>query len=400
MLGGVRVLDLANENGVNSTKCLANLGAEVIKVEPPQGDGTRFIAPFAGGEKHAEKSLFHAHHNGGKKSITLDYTKGRGKEVFLELVKESDVLVETSSPGTMESIGLDYESLKKINPKLIMCSITPFGQKGPYAKWNASSDIVPFALHGAMFEYGSPGREPLQMGLNMVANGAGLYAVVGILSSLYARNIDGVGDYLDISLSKVMNSWRNVAHGLSQYTGSIPQRTGAQGMFAPSNFFECKDGYVYLVSSGHWSNLIEWMKEMGVDIGDKDDPKYLVDMGSNKHLFEEIDLVNQMVNELTRQFTMQECVEEGQRRAIPFGSLETPETMLGNPHYKAREMFVDSEHPVIGSYKATGSPIKFSGAEMNTAIRAPLLGEHNEEIYVNAGLTMSEILQLKEQAVI
>ena len=400
ILEGIKVLDLANENGVYCTKLLAELGAEVIKVEPPEGDSSRFILPFAGNETHKEKSIFHIFYNGGKKSITLDYKKAEGKDLFLKLVREADVLVETSKPGTMKGLGLDYETLKAIRPELIMCSITPFGQTGPYAQWNASSDIVPFAMSGPMYEMGIPGREPLQAGVNFAANLTGILALSGIISLISARAADGVGDYIDMSIFDAAGSWRGEAGGVVQNQGRIPHRAGSQGMFVPMNYYPCKDGFVQLVGSNKWDEFILWMKEYGIDVGHFDDPKY---GGSNYYndalVAERVDVDN-LVAQLTRKYNKRDFMVEAQRRGIPTGASEEPASVLESPHYQSRNQFLEIEHPEIGTYKTTGNPMKFSEGELKLGVRAPLLGEHNVEVYGTLGLSAKEIGHFEELSII
>ncbi|MGN0203339.1 MAG: CaiB/BaiF CoA transferase family protein [Coprococcus sp.] len=400
ILEGIRVLDLANENGVYCTRLLAELGAEVIKVEPPKGDSTRHIGPFAGDEKDIEKSLFHAYYNAGKKSITLDIQKEEGRALFLKLVRDADVLVETSKPGTMRELGLDYETLKKEYPQLIMCSITPFGQEGPHAQWQASSDLIPYAMGGPMYETGIPGREPLQVGLNFTANMVSVLALTGIVSLISARAADGMGDYLDMSMFSAAATWRGEVPGVYQYYHKVTSRTGSQGMFVPYNYYACKDGYVQLLGSGKWDEFIQWMKEDGLDVGHFDDPKYGGPSYFNQNLVAEREEVNALVSRHTALHNKQSYMEEAQRRNIPVGASETPQSVLESPHYKERGLFVEVDNPEIGRYKTVANPIKFSKAELKVGGKPPVLGEHNAEIYGRLGLSAQEISTLKEQSVI
>lgn len=401
ILDGIRVIDLTNENGVYCTKLLAQMGAEVIRIEPPQGDSIRFTGPFADEENAVETGLFHISNNAGKKSITLDITKSRGKDILLDLIRTADILVETSRPGTMENMELDYEHLQAIRPELVMCSITPFGQNGPYSGWNSSSDIIPFAMAGPMFEYGNPGREPLQIGLNFLANAVGVYAVSGIVALIYARASTGTGDYLDIAMYDVAGTWRNMAIGTCQippYT--IPTRTGSQGGFVPFNYYKCRDGFVSISGITQWTQCIQWMKDKGVDPGDFEDPKYLPDAGFNKYRFEKVDEFNQKMLELSIQYSKQEMMDEGQRRGVPVGTSETAATVFDSPHYKARGVFKVVEHPFIGSYKTVKSVVNYSATTMIDDVSAPLLGDHNDEVFQGLGLTEAEIVSLKQNAVI
>lgn len=403
VLSGIRVLDMADEYGVYCTKLMAQMGAEVIKVEPLDGDSTRRIGPFAQDDsKSLEKSLFHAFYNEGKKSITLDYARPEGREVFLRLVRQADVLVETFEPGRMKELGLDYPVLKEVNPKLVMCSITPFGQEGPYSHYRASSDMVPFAMTGPMMEYGDPEREPLQLGQNILANGAGMVALAGISAVLYAREEDGQGDFVSVSLSEVAGTWRNMALGIPQMSPEHKPfiRMGSQGSFIPANYYKCKDGYVFIMASGKWAQCAKWLKDVGIDIGDKDDPKYLEDAGYNKYLWADADQVNEMMSELSLMYTKKDMMEEGQRRGVPVGTSETPDTVMQNEHFIARKMFHTVDSPAVGAYQTVAPGCTFSGMDTYAEEPAPLLGADNAEIFAAAGLTWEEIGRLQKAGII
>lgn len=382
ILENIMVLDLANEYGVFCSKLMADMGATVIKVEPPCGDITRKRGPFYQGREEMENSLFHAFYNAGKKSVVLDYTTEEGKETFKKLVRKADILLETSIPGTMEELGLSYENLKQVNPALIMCSITAFGQTGPYAKWNASSELIPFGMAGPMFETGDVDEPPIQLGYNFLSNGACMYALAGIVSLLIKRERTGMGDYVDISLFEVAGAWRGLALGEVQQAPDykIARRRGSQGLMIPSNFYRCKDGHIFMMASGRWTQVIEWMKDKGIDVGDKDDPKYIPNQGFNKYLWQEVDEINRLIGELAALYDKKEMMEEGQRRRVPVGAAETAETVLDNPQYCARNFFTEICHPVLGTARYPGAAFGFSESKMEVSSPAPLLGEHTEEI--------------------
>lgn len=400
ILEGITVLDLANENGVFCTRMLAMLGAEVIKVEPLEGVSFRHNGPFFKNQKDPEKSLFHLFYDEGKKSITLNLNDPKGQEIFRELVKSADVLVETSKPGTMNKLGLDYDTLKKYAPKLVMCSITPFGQNGPYAEWNAASDIIPYAIGGPMYETGIPGREPLQVGLNFTADLIGVIAVSGIVALLYSRQIDGLGDYIDISIAEAAGTWRGECYGVVQNQHRIMGRAGSQGMFVPMNYYPCKDGYVQLLGAGKWEQCIQWMKEKGIDVGKFDDPKFGGPSYFNAELIKERDAVNALMTKLTMMYTKQDFMVEAQARNIPAGASETAFSVMESPHYKERGLFHTVHSPIIGDYRSTGSPLNFSDAVQIQGKAAPTLGEHNEEIYTRLGYSNEDLKNLATAGII
>jgi crotonobetainyl-CoA:carnitine CoA-transferase CaiB-like acyl-CoA transferase len=377
------VLDLANEYGVFCSKLMADMGATVIKIEPPQGDVTRKMGPFYQGIEDVENSLFHAFYNAGKKSIVLDHTNAGDKETFEKLISRADILLETGKPGELEKQGFSYEKLNQLNPGLILCSITPFGQTGPYAKWHASSELIPFGMAGPMFETGDEDRPPIQLGYNFLANGACMYALTGILSLLIKREQTGMGDHLDISLFEIAGAWRGLALGEVQQAPDykIARRRGSQGLMIPSNFYRCQDGNIFMMASGRWPQVVQWMKDKGIDVGDKDDPKYIPDQGFNKYLWQDIDEVNRLIGELASLYKKQEMMEEGQRRRVPVGAAETTETVLRNPQYRERKFFKEIKHPVLGTAEYPGAAFGFSKSKMEINSAAPLLGEHTQEIY-------------------
>ena len=382
ILQGLRVIDLADFKGVYCGKLMADMGAEVIKVELPEGDSTRRIAPFYQDTPGTETSFFHGFYNAGKKSVVLDYRTDSGKETLARLIRTADVLIETEKPGTMESMGLSYQELKAENPSLIYCSITAFGQHGPWADWNASTDTIAYAACGAMYEHGEPEKPPIQIGYNLLTNGANLYALSGILAELVSRRESGEGNRIDVSLFEIAGAWRGSELGFQQQAPDykVSMRKGSQGIMVPANFYKCRDGHAFIMASGRWTEVINWMKDVGMDVKGKDDPKYLADQGFNKYLWEEIDEINAMVNELTGRYTKKELMEEGQKRRIPVGPEETAQTVLENPHYLARNYFKDIEHPVYGTARYPGRAFGFTADTMCTKGPAPLLGQHTKEI--------------------
>ena len=378
---GLRVIEIGSDRCAFCSKLLADMGAEVIKIEPEEGDATRKIAPFFENKPGVENSLFHAFYNAGKKSIVLDYMN-QDKEIFLKLIQTADILVESTCPDFLKNHGLDYDCLKEVNPGLIMCSITPFGQKGPWMNWEAPSDIILYAAGGAMYELGDVDKPPIQLGYHFLTNGANLYALTGIAGALVARNRSGEGSYIDVSIIEIAAAWRGSELGFTQQAPDyrVCQRKGSQGIMIPANFYDCKDGHAFIMASGRWPDMLQWMREQGMDIRGKDDPKYLPDQGFNKYLWEEIDEINGMVNELTSKYTMNELTIEGQKRKIPVGPAETMETVLQNEQYLARNYFQEIQSPVTGTAKYPVRAIGFTKGNMQTEKPAPLLGQDTESV--------------------
>ena len=380
ILEKIRVIEMEGARCAFCGKLLADMGAEVIKIEPENGDVTRTIPPFLHDEEGVENSLYHAFFNAGKKSMVLDWA-GEGREEFLALIRSADVLLDDALPGDMEEKGFSFSELRKANPGLVYCSLTPYGNKGPWMRRQADSDMVLYASGGAMYESGEPDKAPIQLGYNFLTNGANLYALTGIMAALQSREFSGKGDRVEVSVLEVAAAWRGSEFGFIQQAPlyKTGERKGSQGIMVPSNFYRCKDGYAFIMASGRWPDMIQWMQEKGVDIRGKDDPKYLPDQGFNKFLWEELDEVNAMINELTMQYSMKELTVEGQRRGIPIGPAETVQTVLENEQYLARDYFREIESS-IGTAKYPAKAFGFAKTPMLTERPAPKLGQHTEEI--------------------
>ncbi len=381
---GVRVLEISDEKGMYCGKLLAEVGMEVIKIEPPGGDEMRLSPPFADGKEDKERSIFWLYHNTGKKSVVLDLEKEEGQNLFRSLAKTADVVIETLPPGKMDEYGISYEELKKENPKLIMCSLTAFGQDGPYAKWNASSDMIPFAIAGNMYESGMPGmlNEPLTLGRNICYNAAGLYAGVAILAKLRQAAKTGEGCHIDAAAIETAALWKNEAMANPQRFPYLTDRhkAGSNGPFPPSGLFKCKDGGVYLVGMALWKPLSDWCKEIGMDIGQFDDEKYKIPNNDNPDVIAHADEIIGLVNELCGHYTKNELYLEGLKRRIPIVPMNSPEEVCNDEHYAERGFFVEITHPQAGTAKYPGAPAKMGRTPFLTDKPAPMLGADTEEI--------------------
>jgi benzylsuccinate CoA-transferase BbsE subunit len=393
-LDDLRVLDLAGQIGLYCTKQLADLGADVIKIEPPGGDPMRKIGPFYQNEVHPEKSLYWFHFNTNKKSITLDIETEEGREIFRKLVKTADIVVETFQPGYLNKIGVGYSALRKINPKLIMTSITPFGQTGPYRDFKGS-DLIGLATGGFLFICGWEDEPPSRVGGSQAYNVASIHACAATLIALYYRDMTGKGQHIDVSMQQC------VAHSLQWVTQMydlqkrIMVRSGRLGV----PLQECKDGWANLIALFDWDILVDWLKSGG-GAADLDDPK-----------FKDMDYqirpeVRQHITEVTDAFTKshskQWVCEEGQKRgiiAIPFNNAKD---IVENPQFVSRNFFAEVEHPELGkTFKYPGAPYRLAETPWKIRSRAPLIGEHNNEIYKKElGFTAAQIASLKKRKVI
>lgn len=378
---GIRVLDISSKFGMYCGKLLAGMGAEVIKIEPPKGCAERYEGPLAKGVEEPEASLKFAYLNTGKKSIVLDISKSEDKENLIELIKSADILIESFKPGYTKSHGFDYDSVKSINPELIYASITPFGQEGPHSQWMASSEMIPYAMTGSMYERGKSGHLPLCAGHSIPTNAACFHILVGIQAALYARKKTNRGSYLDFAMEESFAQWRTFGIGDYQVSGKITNVENSQNGIAPSGMVRCKDGVqVYIITATKWEESLEWCKEFGVDVSELEDPKYIKAGGYNKYRWQDIDKIMSKYQELAMNYTSNEFMEEGQKRRMPAGVVSDAQILLSDKHFEERKFFEDIKHPLLGTLHYSGAPYKFTASPMDMTGRAPLLGEHTDEI--------------------
>ncbi len=261
-LAGLRILDLTDLKGSLCTKLFGDMGADVIKIEPPEGDATRRIGPFLDGKPHPERSLLFWFYNTSKRGITLDLNQQAGQELVKQLAAKVDVLVESAAPGTLARLGLGYDELKQLNPNLVLTSITPFGQTGPYQAYR-SSDMVAEALGGMIWTNGFPDEPPLHaLGLQAY-HSASFFAAIGTLLALLARESLGEGQWVDVSMQEaVAGAVEHVAPFYHQGLG-IESRRGSLHWSRYFRVARCRDGYVMHCSLGDWTSLVEWVKGDG-----------------------------------------------------------------------------------------------------------------------------------------
>jgi crotonobetainyl-CoA:carnitine CoA-transferase CaiB-like acyl-CoA transferase len=391
-LSGTRVLDLTHYiAGPFCTKMLADYGAEVVKVERPGwGDAARRMGPFLNDEPHPERSGLFLYLNTNKKSITLNLKSAAGVKIFKELVKHADILVENFSPRVMPSLGLDYETLKKVNPKLVMTSISNFGQTGPYRDYRAT-DLNIWGLSGIMYELGEPDREPLRIGNNVSEYVAGLYGALVSLAALYYCDETGKGQHLDVSILETFHTMQPSMTVVYSYAGFIRKRAGIR---FPWGILPCKDGYVgfYLPTQTHWESLCALMEMPEL----REKPEYETPMMREERREE----ITAIIVSWLKDKLMEDVFHAAQELRLPLTIVPNPEQLLNTPQHKAREYFVQIEHPETGVLTYPGAPFKLSETPWRAG-RAPLLGEHNEEIYgKQLGYSKEDLVKLKEGGVI
>ncbi len=405
-LTGLRVLDLTRFlAGPYSTLLLGGLGAEVIKIEPPDGgEFARSRPPFAGPRgaslsRQSEDDLGMAllHRSRNKKGITLNLRSQLGRELFLQLCKKADVVVENFAPGTLERMGIGFPVLQETNARLILCSISGFGQSGPHRAWRAYDPIIQ-AASGITSVTGYPDRPPVRCGAAVSDTTAPLMAVIGILAALQLREKTGRGEWVDISMQ---DSSFFLLPDLIEFlmAGAAPERMGNSHVGgAPFNVYRAIDGYVAIcgLSSTDWVKLLKAIGREEL----ADDPRFATILSRRDHR-EEVDAV---VQEWIGQRTVTMAVDYLQQQQVPAGPVLSPAELLQDEHLVARGMVVDLAHPAHGpipGVKGIGMPIKFVGHPLAFDQPAPALGAHNDEVYGQLlGLDEELRQQLKQQGVI
>ena len=373
-LGHLRVLDLAGPLGQHCSKLMADMGADVIKVEPPEGDSARYVAPFAKDNRHPDGSLYFLSFNTNKRSVTLDLTSRRGRDLLRRLAATADVLVESFSPGYMDDLGLGYKSLSRVNPALVMTSVTPFGQTGPYKDF-LGTDLVAQALGGLMYIQGDDTKPPCAAPSEQAYQLASVHAAYGTLAALQYRRKTGRGQHVDVSMHEAVS---HVLFTLARYAfnGEIVRRAGKLITAAPppSTYYQCKDGkYVSMsvILPHQWKILVDWTGSETLA-----DPVWEDRVFRNANQ----DVVVEEVAEFVRQFTREEFVKEAQNHHLSAIPINTLEDVVHSPQMKDRGYFVKNSHPLVGEHSYTGAPYLFSETPWRVHRPAPLLGQHQDEV--------------------
>lgn len=370
-LHGIRVLDLSRVlAGPYCTMVLGDLGADVIKVESPDGDETRaWGPPFTNGE-----SAYYLCVNRNKRSIVVDFKTDEGRKILQELVKQSDVLVENFRPGTLARFSLDYESASKANPNLIYCSITGFGQTGPLRD-RPGYDFMIQGMGGLMSITGVPDGEPMKVGVAVTDLFAGQNAVIAILAALQARTQTGKGQHLDISLfDSQVAMLANIA---SNYlvSGNLPKRYGnAHANIVPYQSFQASDAWFVLAvgNDRQFEKLCEVISKREV----ASDVRFRLNAERVKHREELIPILKPVF--LTK--TSSEWLSKLENAGIPCGPINSLDKVFSMPQVEARQMLIHMEHPEIEDLRLVGSPLKFSDTPVDFRLPPPRLGEHTEEV--------------------
>ena len=423
-LTGLRVLELADEKGQFCGKLMADLGADVIKIEPPGGEQTRSVGPFLDDIPHRDRSLYFWHYNTSKRGITLDLEAADGRELFRRLAGTADVVLESYSPGYMPSLGLGYDELSKLNPKLIMCSLTSFGQTGPWKDFK-TCDLVHLAAGGQMAVCGYdavdvPERTPIAGGGGQAWHTGANYAYMAIGAALLARDFTGEGQHIDASIHQALAL--TTENAIPKYifnnemefrhTGRMATSIDFDEEYRGTNVVRSVSGYQLPTKDGFYATtawgdpmmlpaalkrLGEWMVECGLDQGLLDEI-YQTPDGIREHREE----IYQAISRFFRSMTANDLWHGAAKIGLPWAFIRSCDELIDDPQLRERGFYVEVEHPELGrtfTYPGTG-PL-YNGSPWRISRRAPLVGEHNEEILCGElGLSKAEMAVLAESGVV
>jgi crotonobetainyl-CoA:carnitine CoA-transferase CaiB-like acyl-CoA transferase len=410
-LAGLRILELADETGQFCGKLLGDLGADVVKIEPPGGEPSRHIGPFLDDIPHPERSLSFWYYNTSKRGITLDLETADGRGLFRRLAATADVVLETFRPGFLASLGLGHESLRQQNPRLITCSLTPFGQTGPWRDY-LSSDLLHMAAGGQMASCGYdaadvPDAPPIAPGGGNAWHMGCHFAYMAIMAALVYRTVAGHGQYIDASIHEACALTTEAAIANYVYRGEVLRRQTGRHHAAgatPRTQFRAKDGnYVTALVAGRLTpkyvgELADLLDGYGM-AGDLKDPRYrdpAVIAASTSHI------IDDLVADFIASLPAEEVYHAAQERGFTWGAVRPPEALPDDPHLHDRGFWKPVEHPELGrSFIYPGEAAIYNGSPWRISRRAPLIGEHNTEIlHEELGLSRGELSVLAENRVI
>jgi len=394
-LANLKVLDFTHYRaGPYCTRLFSGFGARVIKVERPlTGDPLRHQGPFVDDVPGCERSIPFHWSNAGKQSIAIDLKSPEALEIVSALIRWADVIVESFTPGVMKRLGFDYARCSYISPRVIMTSISNFGQDGPYRDYRASESTM-YAMSGGMISTGDPDRPPLAPGPAITQYTAGLHAYIGTLLACLRRANTGRGEYVDVSVHE--SALENIEIHLTEFAqeGRVARRSGDNHPLVPWRSYSCRDGYAAIIAGPlrHWHRAAELFEEPKLGA-----PRLQHMRGRIERRHE----VEMLIQPWLDAHDKQDIYHRGQAMGLAFGYVATLAEVLASPQHAARSFFVQSdEHPEAGSLRQCGAPFKFGGGTWNSG-RAPLLGEHTKSILVEiAGCSEDEMERLAQRGVI
>jgi crotonobetainyl-CoA:carnitine CoA-transferase CaiB-like acyl-CoA transferase len=390
-LEGVTVLDLSRVlAGPFCGMMLADMGADVLKIEEPEGgDESRTWPPFVAGEASGYLSM-----NRNKRNMTLNLKTSEAQDILKKLVARADVLIENFRTGTMEAFGLGYDVLQAINPRLIYCAVSVFGRSGPY-KHKAGYEALMQAFSGVMSITGEPDGPPLRCGVSFLDLGTGMMAAYGVMNALFHRERAGPGQKVEVSLFETalsLMSYHAVGYLLE---GNVPQRQGSgHPMIVPYQVFRTQDGEMFIVGSNQrlWTRLCQALRREDL----LQDPRFASNMERVKHRHLLVPVLQGEIQKYpTRQ--LNEMLDEA---GVPCAPVNTLDNVLTDPQTLVRDMVVDIPHPLIPDLKLLGLPVKLSASPGDVRLPPPLKGQHTEEVLIDLGYSAADIRAFRERQVI
>lgn len=413
-LEGIRVLDVSDESGYECGRFLADFGADVVKIEPPQGDLARGRAPFYGEEPDPNKSLFFWARNRNKRAITLDLDSAEGQEIFRKLAKDVDVVIDTKPVNWMRDRGIDFATLRAENPGLIMAGITPFGQQGPKSR-HRGSDLTIMAASGFLDTLGDVDRAPLRLAVPQISQHASEAAAGSIMTALFHRETTGKGQYVDCSATQVQAACGSLTNWMTWHVNRLPvSRQGPfietpNGGYKTNVFWECADGHVVFVflpggmgGGRMMEGMMEWMREEGFDPAPLDDFDWnTFDIGADYATQDFIDKYIEPVARFFKPKTREEIFAKALEKHIMLYPANDASTLIENVQLVARDFWWDVAHDDVGKeIKYPGAPMIMTETPMQPGTRAPKLSEHTDEVLAQAGLSADEIAALKSNGTV
>ena len=401
LLPPYRILDLSGPEAVFCGKLLADYGADVVRVEPPGGDPSRARAPFAGDEEGPDRSLYFLFYNTNKRSITLDLESDRGRDLFRRLVAQSDVVIESYAVGHMASLGLGYNDLRAVNPGIVVASVTPFGQTGPWKDYK-SNDLIALAASGFMQITGEPDGPPMRQGNDQSHFPGAQFAASSILAALYHRDFGGgEGQHIDVSLQEALITYYTDAHPALAHMllGENVTRVGATStLVIPLGAYPSADGWISagIITPREWDALSDWIYE----VTGNEEVLNEAYKGGNQDRAPYNDIITALVIDFTTRYTSEYLFHEGQRRNLVFIPVNNVSDLLADPQLEASNFWFGIDHPATGTVQYPQGV--FDSEEVSPAANpAPALGQHNEAIYAGElGLNDAELAALRNEGVI
>jgi crotonobetainyl-CoA:carnitine CoA-transferase CaiB-like acyl-CoA transferase len=393
-LEDLRVIDLSQGiAGPYCAKLLADCGAEVIKVEPPQGDYARTLGPFPDDVPHHDKGGLFVHLNGNKKSVTLDIETQSGRTVLHKLLAKADLLVESYAPGHLTSIGLGYDDLKDELPNLVYCSVTPFGQSGPYSNFRGNS-LTCMALSGLMYITGNPDKEPLTTGGEAAEYVAGVTAWVAALAAIEHRASNGGGQHVDVSMLEALGAADEYNTAMYSSAGAIRKRFYSRHHIPayPSEIYPCRDGYIVAIGGAGGFPL---GMAILIEQPELESNQLFINFWMRYIQWQQFE---EMLRPYLLEHDWRDLLTRAQELRMPFAPVMSPRLLSENEHVKERGFFQEVDQPQMGRTQVTGPPFRMSETPLRHG-PAPTLGEHTHDVLLEVGYDAEEARIVRERGI-